>query len=558
MTRNQAVSTSPLDASPLAFRRVWRYAPLFMMLPLFSFIYRYTTILPGRSTLNHDEMWGATNANLSFFDAMVFTLRFDVHPPLYYAQLNLWALAGHSDKWLQANSAVWLLGSAIIAFYLVAKKWDGLSAAITAAFILSCPMLIGYSVIVRMYTFLSFLTLAGLMASENILERISDRSVVKPRQYLVLFLIQITIMYSHSTGIIIVIANFLYIFLAAWKLNVSRSFFVHWMKMNIALGFLALPAIANSFLRQVSHPSSPGLADVFSSLTQLIIGKGLYDIGISDLILFVIVLLLFGGAASVSVRARNLIGTYCVFPIAFGFVASHVLRPMWLTYVFLFCVPVAFVAVGDFIGMSSKHFFCMAGKQAKSVVAVFAGVIVILQTWTGIRNASSEKLPNYPIVVADLKDNVISGDCVVAVNTFDVFWGLSRYLAGTGWNEGLQIQAPPMQRWKTIMAAIPSGLAHWLDLVPRSDRFNYGNIQVIAGYPTDIDSSCQRAFFVGFSRDFESVPAAVRSAPLFEASGPLMIRGPLRLDNVVRSSAPVPQHEVGTPNLLWRRPSDAK
>lgn len=305
MTDEKAVAAPALDARASAVRCEWRYAPLFVMLPLFSCLYYFITTLPGRSTLAHDEMWGA----LSFFDAIEFTLRFDVHPPLYYAQLNLWALAGHSDMWLQANSVAWLLGTATLAFYLVRKKSDGLSATIAAALILSSPMLIGYSVLVRMYTFLSFLTLAGLMASENILESISDRSVVRPRQWLVLLLVQIAVIYSYATGVIIVVANFLYTLLEAWNLRAPRRFFVRWAAMNIALGLLALPVIANSFIRQVGHAASPGFEDVLSSLTQLTVGTSLYGIGIRGVLLFVILLSLFGGAATL---VRALAQPHCV------------------------------------------------------------------------------------------------------------------------------------------------------------------------------------------------------------------------------------------------------
>ena len=39
--------------------------------------------------------------------ALVNILRFDLHPPLYYLQLSLWALVSHDDVWLMANSIFW-------------------------------------------------------------------------------------------------------------------------------------------------------------------------------------------------------------------------------------------------------------------------------------------------------------------------------------------------------------------------------------------------------------------------------------------------------------------
>ncbi|WP_207476609.1 hypothetical protein [Arenibaculum pallidiluteum] len=40
-----------------------------------------------------DEIFGATYVAQGFGDALIGALRFDLHPPAWYAQLNLWPLS---------------------------------------------------------------------------------------------------------------------------------------------------------------------------------------------------------------------------------------------------------------------------------------------------------------------------------------------------------------------------------------------------------------------------------------------------------------------------------
>jgi hypothetical protein len=63
---------------------------------LFACLYVYVIIQPGRLTLAQDELWGTTS-NLSLFDAIVFTLRSDIRPPILRTAES--RLLGNNDLW---------------------------------------------------------------------------------------------------------------------------------------------------------------------------------------------------------------------------------------------------------------------------------------------------------------------------------------------------------------------------------------------------------------------------------------------------------------------------
>src|SRR5262245_48231987 len=54
-----------------------------------------------------DELLSANFSGHGPWAALVSSLRFDVHPPLYYLQLSLWALPSRGDLWLMANTIAW-------------------------------------------------------------------------------------------------------------------------------------------------------------------------------------------------------------------------------------------------------------------------------------------------------------------------------------------------------------------------------------------------------------------------------------------------------------------
>jgi hypothetical protein len=195
-------------------------------------------------------------------------------------QLNLWSLAGHSDQWLQLNSLAWLLATATIVWHLVKRHYNSLAALIAAAFTLTSPSLVYYAFEVRMYTFLGFLTVLGLLLSETLFLTFVRSGMPSRRQWFTIFLADLAVCYSYATGSIIIIAHFCYGLLSGYQLQLPRRFFLRWIILHVALGLLSLPVVINSMVRQVGRAALPDALEVVSSVTQLFVGFSVDRLGV--------------------------------------------------------------------------------------------------------------------------------------------------------------------------------------------------------------------------------------------------------------------------------------
>ena len=78
-------------------------------------------------------------------------LRFDLHPPLYYLQLSLWASLSHDDFWLMANAIFWSTAAVALLIYAASRVY-GLRAGLASGLLLAlAPAALAYSDQVRMY-----------------------------------------------------------------------------------------------------------------------------------------------------------------------------------------------------------------------------------------------------------------------------------------------------------------------------------------------------------------------------------------------------------------------
>jgi mannosyltransferase len=499
------------------------------------FFYLAVAGLPKNAVLTEDELWGATLANLSFFKSIVFVLRFDIHPPLYYMQLNLWALAGRGDLWLQMNSLAWLLGTAAIVWHLARRHGNSLAAAIAAAFVLTSPSLVHYAFEVRMYTFLGFLTVLDLLFSETLFETFATAGMPTRRQWLAVFLAHLAICYSYATGSFIVAAHFCYGLLSGLRLQLPRRFYWRWFGLHVAVGALSLPVAVNSMIREVGHASVPDARAVVSTVAELFAGFHVEQLEPLTFLAFAIPGLMLAGFLLVRPNPRHLLIAYLVFPLTLVFVASHILRPVWLTRSFLFAMPVAGIALGRcFADGPSWLTRTWIGKTGKLVAAAACIVLVCLQMVIGYESALAPKEPDYSILAKVIRTRAHAGDCVIALSHYDVFWGTVRYLAGPDWKDGLQIQAPPDKRWAVIMRSLPPNAASFLGLTPRSDRFDVDGIHIVSGYPSDASGTCNAIFAAGRAADFLETPEEIADGPLLATSGRIIIRGPVNGASVRR------------------------
>ncbi len=86
---------------------------------LIALVLRYYRL--DNTWLWYDEIFGATFAAQSLFDATIAAVRFDIHPPVWVQQLQIWSQAGLSDTWLLSNSICWSI-VAIVSLFVASRR----------------------------------------------------------------------------------------------------------------------------------------------------------------------------------------------------------------------------------------------------------------------------------------------------------------------------------------------------------------------------------------------------------------------------------------------------
>ena len=156
-----------------------------------------------------DEVFGASYVPLSVGETIVAVLRFDIHPPLYYLQLNAWSrLIGSSDVELLLNSIFWSVSSVLLLFLWIARSWGPLAAALASTLAALCWGSVLYAQELRMYAFMSFWVVAAAWQSEHVADAASLRGFVR-RGFVLLVMLAI-VCFSHSISLIPIASVCLY------------------------------------------------------------------------------------------------------------------------------------------------------------------------------------------------------------------------------------------------------------------------------------------------------------------------------------------------------------
>ncbi len=115
----------------------------------------------GKWSIWFDESFGAYLIRFNVADIAKYTAH-DVHPPLYYLLLKLWAaIFGNSDVALRSLSVVFGAGVIIAGFGLTKKMFGRAAAFIVLLLLALSPMLVRYGFEARMYTMVAFVAIVA-------------------------------------------------------------------------------------------------------------------------------------------------------------------------------------------------------------------------------------------------------------------------------------------------------------------------------------------------------------------------------------------------------------
>jgi hypothetical protein len=446
-------------------KQSWPHIALLLLVLLVGFSLRAYCLFVEKGFW-FDDIYAASFANLSLWGTVTAALRFDVHPPLYYLQVNLWSrIVGHSDQALQLNSVLWNCG-ALIAVYVGSLRKFGVATAIAAvgmAAVMGSDMF--FSSDLRMYSMVSCLCLCAWIEAGDIAER------SRLRDYWLLILLLIAIGTSHSAGVVPVSAVLLYCapdFRAAdW-----RTKFKTWLKACTIVGITLLPWIVLGLFR---HAAKLSTAD-FPTVSHTIGGWPLgYNYDLPDVwreYAAVILLALLTAAYVLAPAARRTMLCFIVWPIAFVAVFSEVVRPLWYYRPFSFVCPFAAIAIGALVGRLIE----LSGRLNRWLPLLPAGALAATIASLGwFDYGQLQRVPPSEFVQFSryIRDRAKIGE-LVYVPDYRTFWGVARYLVGPTWGDVGAVQDPIDQdhsdRWPRIYQRLGPKRLSWLDLEPRTRR----------------------------------------------------------------------------------------
>jgi mannosyltransferase len=191
----------------------------------------------GNESIWLDEATSIKFANLNLFKIVEETSQNDTHPPLYYIVLHYWInLFGDSEFSTRFPSVIFGF-LAIFMIYKIGSLIFDKEAGILSSLILALSVFhIHYSQEVRMYSLMTLLTLLSMYFFIRLLK---ERSFIVSVCYL---LSSILLIYTHSYGLFIIIAQNIYILtLFLLSEDVYRLSFKRWIFMQFILVGLFTP-----------------------------------------------------------------------------------------------------------------------------------------------------------------------------------------------------------------------------------------------------------------------------------------------------------------------------
>lgn len=434
-----------------------------------------------------DELWAATYVQLGLKDLLVAVIRFDVHPPSYYMQMNVWsAVFGRSDAALLANSVAWSLLTIVAVWFAAGRILCPTTGLIAACLAAVSGSEVYYGQELRMYAMIGALTPAAWYLAE--------RYAREPRWgrafWLVVLLVPLAL--AHGASVVPISCVVIYLVL---RLGIRDSVRPRHLALFVAMGLVALPAVVNSMFRGVSHTQVPDAATIGATLAGWLFG---YHPPLAGWAIVVGALIVTAAtaAALLDPSSRRTVLSFIVWPVAFVLIVSVVLRPIWIARLMAFCAPFACVALAVAL--------VRLGTSLRIPALTAGAVVVVLMTALSLGQGSDGRKMEYREAAAFLRDNARPGDLIL-VPEHVAFWGIARYFAGPSWGNLLTIQDPirpgESRAWDPVYARLGADWLRWLNLIPDRRMIEaQGNRMMIGHSPDPAMRQALRIWVVGSNR----------------------------------------------------------
>lgn len=427
-----------------------------------------------------DEIFSASFSNLSLTNTLLAVLMLDVHPPLYYLQLNLWGRFGHGDAWLLMNSVAWSTAAMLAAYYGTRHRFGALAGLLALAV---CAVLGGeiyFAHELRMYPMASCLAVLSWIAADRV--RNDYRFVAAIPLILILALLGAI----HSASMIGATAALLYILPTSDRLAIRRRLST-WLAICAAVACSYVPWVINAASRDpVLHATLPSKPALIETIAGWLIGYGTVALP-SWVPIGAAMFLTLGlyAAALVNARVCRIVLCYLVWPLVFAAVLSVTVQPIWLDRTFAFCAPFVAIAFGTAVAVGLEAAANSAHRGlVPAYLAVFCALVIAGGFLAYQQSATPNKPDHYRALARYLAANAAAHERIYAPRDVD-FWGLNRYLIGPDWGSILQYQDPTTlqhrKRWRWLYARLGASELERLGAMPVSRRYDGFRLPIFVG-----------------------------------------------------------------------------
>ncbi len=235
-----AVSGSPVDGSGGPAVRVWGILVVALVVGTGL---RVAVRLSGG--LLEDEIIAVLHAVRPLLLIPPDTLRYDVHPPLYFMQLHVWGLVSRADWWFVLNSQAWGIAG-LVSLWLSRRRLDGGAVAMLAVAVMAVmPTGLWMAQEVRPYAFMAVLMIWLQHHEERLGAGAAGRGPA-------LVLLGLGLIYSHAVGFLFVLFAGLHALWLLLRRRAAGGELRFWLLIHGALAVAALPVLANSLLRDAN------------------------------------------------------------------------------------------------------------------------------------------------------------------------------------------------------------------------------------------------------------------------------------------------------------------
>ncbi|MBI1381402.1 MAG: hypothetical protein GC161_09980 [Planctomycetaceae bacterium] len=438
-----------------------------------------------------DELMAATFVPLGAKDLAVAVARFDVHPPAYNIQLNLWArLFGSSDSALLANSVFWGVATVFSVWALVRRLVGPAFALPAAALTAVAASQVYYSQELRQYAMLSGLTVAAW--------GVADRFAREPdwRQASKLVLLVAVLAATHAASFVPVSCVGVYIVLTVGP---RRSLQWRFLRVFALMVLSLLPWLANSMIRGVAHVSPLDLDVIGTTLAGWLFGY--YPRVAPAAVAAGACIVALAVALAVQARATRVVAlAFLVWPMALVAVVSLLVRPLWIPRLMEFCAPFAALAVAAAL-VRAWQSTRLPIAAARIGVGLAAGLLVASMGAAALTQADPGRKMGYREAAAFVRERA-GPDAIVYVPEHTTYWGIARYYAGPNWGSPLAIGDPvrPARStaWDPIYARLGTERLRWLNLIPEARELRVDRQRLVIGWtPADVVESADTLWLVG-------------------------------------------------------------